>query len=84
MGQQTRLQSLELIHAEHAAMIVRLIPYAEISISVTMSLDEAAALTDALSLLQAKGPVAVAAEELRTELERAMKRATELQTTRGY
>lgn len=66
-------------------MIVRLITYAEISVSVTMSLDETAALTDALELLRGQGSeVQKAATDLRNELNQAMERAVKLRIDRGY
>jgi hypothetical protein len=66
-------------------MIVRLVPYAEISVSVTMSLDEATALTDVLELLRGQGSeVQKVATDLRNELNQAMERAIKLRSDRGY
>jgi hypothetical protein len=62
-------------------MIVRLIPYADIFVHVTFTLDEAAAVEEALTLLRKKN---VEAEQLRGELESAMGRANALKEARGY
>lgn len=63
-------------------MIVRLIPYSQIFVSATLTLDEAAALADALSSavrMQHDLEVKAVAERLVRELEDAMARAVELQ-----
>ena len=64
-------------------MISHLIPYEDVYLSVTLSLDEATAVSDALSLLTSKdqsfsGP----AGELRKLLESGIERAAALQDRR--
>lgn len=66
-------------------MMVRLIPYAQVFVSVTMDLDEAAAIADALALLRGqKGDVSKSADLLCKELEAAFERVPDLQAKRGY
>ena len=67
-------------------MIVRLVPYSEVFVTVTMSLDEAALLSDTLAVASEKteGEMSSATKQLRTELEASMQRASELQEKRGY
>lgn len=64
-------------------MIVRLIPYSEIFVSVTMDLDEAVAVADVLATLRTKGKLQHQADELRTELEAALERAATLKKERA-
>lgn len=65
-------------------MISHLVPYEQVFISVTLSMDEATAISDALSLLEDKdkslsGP----AGELRGLLENGIERAVKLQERRA-
>lgn len=67
-------------------MMVRLVPYAEIFVSVVMDLDEAVTVADALALVRAQKAAALTktAEELRQGIEDAVERAADLQAKRGY
>lgn len=62
-------------------MIVRIVPYTEVFISATLSIDEAAALLDGLEVVAKYMPKDVLAvtEALRSQLEPVLQRAAGLQ-----
>lgn len=62
-------------------MQARLVPYSEVFISVTLSLDEAAAVMDGLEVIAEHMPdeVRTVTEALRQSLETLLPRAVELQ-----
>lgn len=66
-------------------MIGRIIPYSEVFISVTMSLDEAAAISDVLSGLRAQKDAALQTpvKELQTTLEENLDRAAAYKARKG-
>lgn len=66
-------------------MMIRLVPYDQVFLSVTLTLDEAAAVTDALSLVRAQknNQVGATADALRAGLENAMERAIELKARKA-
>lgn len=65
-------------------MIGRIIPYSEVFVSVTLSLDEAAALNDMVSSLKHKDPaVQKVASELGVVLEENLERAAAYKARRG-
>jgi hypothetical protein len=64
-------------------MISHLIPYENIYLSVTLSLDEATAVADALALVQGKDKsLSAPAGELKRLLENGLERAAQLQDRR--
>lgn len=67
---------MELVHVS-SIMIGRIIPYSEVFVSLTLNLDEAAALTDLVSSLKAHKDASVqrVAAELLATLEESLDKA---------
>lgn len=64
-------------------MISHLVPYEQVFVSITMTLDEATAVADALALVQGRDKsLSAPAEELKRLLENGLERAAQLQDRR--